>query len=82
MEVLPRNDLWLTVFADDIAMELRNVFRDLRRARLALDIVGIAIGFCLNPPKSVVINYTRHLHVAVQYIACDGDGLPVGSVGR
>lgn len=59
-----------------------NVFRDLRRIRRALDVVGAASGLRLNPRKSVVINYTRRPHIVVQDIACDGNGFRVGGAGK
>lgn len=78
---LPRDDLWLTVSSDDIALALCNVFRDLRFVRRALEVAS-ATGLRLNARKSVVINFTRRAHMVVQDIACDGNGFLVSGTGR
>lgn len=73
---LPRGDLWLTVFANDIAPALRNVFWSLRRARRALDVAGVAsakeCGDQFHPTAPRIV---------VQGIACDGNGFPVSGMG-
>lgn len=58
-ESLPRDDFWITVFADDVAVALRNIFRDLRVLRRTLDVVGVATGLRPNPRKRFASNYTR-----------------------
>lgn len=55
---VPFDDLWLTVFVDDIAVAFRNVLRDLRVVRRALDVVS--------PHKSVMINYVRRPNLVVR----------------
>lgn len=74
--------MWITAFADDIALALRKVFRDLRIFRRTLDVVGFATALRLNLRKSVVINSTRRSHVMVQDIACEGNGFLVSGSGR
>lgn len=46
--VLPREDLWITVFADGIALALHNVFRDLRAIRRFMVVVSAGMGLALN----------------------------------
>lgn len=79
---VPRDDLWTIVFADDVAAALRNIFRDLRIVRRALDVVSVATGLRRNPRKSVIVNYTRRPHMFVQDSASKGSGLPAHGLGR
>lgn len=79
---LPRGDLWLIVFADDVALAMRNALRGLRVVRRALGVVGIATGLRLNSRKSGAVNYTRRPHMVVHDIASDGNGVPACGVGK
>lgn len=57
---LPRDGLWTTVFADDIALAVRNLFRDLKVLRRYMDVVKVGTGLAPNADKSAVLNFTRH----------------------
>lgn len=77
----PRDGL-LAVFADDIAVVLRNVFRDWRRVRGAFDEIRVLTGLALQLGKTVLINFTRRGHVVVKDIACDALPCVASGCGR
>lgn len=80
--VLPRDDLWITVFVDDIAVALRNVFRDLRDVRRFMVVVKAGTGLALNAKKIAVINFTRRSHLRARDVVCEGSGFLVSGLGR
>lgn len=68
----PRGDGLLAVFADDIAVVLRNVFRDWRRVRDALAELRRPTGLALHLGETVIVNFTRRGHLTAKGVACDG----------
>lgn len=72
----------MTVFADDIAVALGNVFRDLHVLRRFMGVVRAGIGLSLNPDESAVINCTRRPHLVVWDVSRGGSGFPVSAAGR
>lgn len=50
--IFPCNDLWITVFADDVALALRNVFRDLAVLRRYMNVVKVGTGSRSTPTRT------------------------------
>lgn len=71
---VPHDELWLTAFAADVAVALRNVFRDHHVARRTLDDVSAATGLRFNPCKSIILSTTRTSHVVARDLASEGSG--------
>lgn len=69
---LPRDELRLTAFADDAAVAMRTVFRDLSVLRHFMEVVRSVTGPGLNADNSAVINFTRRTYLVVHDIACGG----------